>query len=77
LKNPKKCFILKSEGNGNKKKSGDKMNTLENTKQYTKQTEKARFMIDFKAKKDFDLVLYWHYETIKADLIDEYLKESF
>ena len=50
------------------------MNTLENTKQYTKNTEKARFMIDFKAKKDADILLYWHYETIKEDLLKDYLK---
>jgi hypothetical protein len=53
------------------------MNTLENTKQYTKPAEKARFMIEFKTKKDLDIILFWHYETIKADLLDEYLKENF
>jgi hypothetical protein len=51
------------------------MNTLENTKQYIKPSEKAKFMIDFKTKKDNDLVLFWHYETVKEDLINEYLKE--
>jgi hypothetical protein len=49
------------------------MNTLENTKQYTKPAEKAKFMIDFKAKKDQDLVLFYHYESIKSELLDEYL----
>jgi len=51
------------------------MNTLENNIQYLKPLEKARFMIDFKAKKDFDIVLYWHYETIKEELLNDYLKD--
>ena len=60
-----------------KPKSGEKMNTLENQKQYTKNLEKADFMIKFKAKKDLDLVLFYHYETIKEELIDDYLKETY
>jgi hypothetical protein len=34
-------------------------------------------MIQIKEKKDRDILLFWHYETIKDDLIDEYLKEVF
>lgn len=52
------------------------MNTLENSKQYIKPIEKARFLIDFKAKKDLDILLYWHYETVKEDLFINYLKEE-
>jgi len=51
------------------------MNNLSNTKQYTKMIEKAKFMIDFKAKKDKDLVLFYHYETIKEDLLNDYLRD--
>ena len=39
--------------------------------------EKASQMMQIKEKKDHDILLFWHYETIKADLIDEYLKENF
>lgn len=39
--------------------------------------EKAKEMIQIKEKKDRDLLLFWHYETIKEDLLNEYLKESF
>ena len=53
------------------------MNTLENQKQFTKNLEKADFMIKFKAKKDFNLVLFWHYETIREDLIEDYLTETY
>ena len=53
------------------------MNTLENQKQYTKNLEKADFMIKFKAKKDTDLILFYHYETIKEELIDGYLTETY
>jgi hypothetical protein len=53
------------------------MNTLENTKQYIKPIEKAKFLIDFKAKKDMDILLYWHYETVKEDILNDYLKEVF
>jgi hypothetical protein len=51
------------------------MNTLENTKQYTKSSEKAKFMIDFKEKKEKDLILFYHYETIKEELLNDYLKD--
>jgi hypothetical protein len=59
------------------RKEGWKMNTLENTIQYIRPTEKARFMIDFKAKKDTNILLFWHYETIKEELIDNYLLEKY
>jgi hypothetical protein len=36
--------------------------------------EKAKEMIEIKTKKDQDLVLFYHYETVKDELLDEYLK---
>ena len=48
---------------------------MENTIQYINGIEKSKFMIDFNAKKDIDIILYWHYETIKEELIYNYLKD--
>ena len=50
---------------------------MERSTQLISGIEKAKEMIQIKEKKDRDILLFWHYETIKADLIDEYLKESF
>ena len=50
---------------------------MEHTTQLISRIEKASQMMQIKEKKDRDILLFWHYETIKADLIDEYLKESF
>jgi len=38
-------------------------------------TEKASQMIQRKYKADYDLVLYWHYQTIKEELYYNYLKD--
>jgi hypothetical protein len=37
--------------------------------------EKAKQMIEINSKAESDLLLYWHYQTIKSDLIDEYLTD--
>jgi hypothetical protein len=50
---------------------------MEHTTQLISKLEKAKEMIQIKEKKDRDILLFWHYETIKDDLIDEYLKEVF
>lgn len=41
------------------------------TRQLIKPSEKAKFLIEFKAKAENDLVLYWHRETIKEELITD------
>jgi len=45
------------------------------TIQYTNNIEKAKEMIQRKYKADYDIVLYWHYQSIKDELIINYLKD--
>lgn len=45
------------------------------TKQLITNSEKAKDMIDRKAKADTDLILYWHYQSIKEELIYNYVKD--
>lgn len=39
------------------------------TIQLIKASEKAKFLIEFKAKAESDLVLYWHYQTVKDEIV--------
>ena len=45
------------------------------TIQHTNNAEKAKEMIDRKYKADYDIVLYWHHQIIKEELINNYLKD--
>ena len=45
------------------------------TIQHTNNIEKAKEMIQRKYKDDYDIVLYWHYQSIKEELYFNYLKE--
>ena len=50
---------------------------MNRTTQILNTSEKVKEFISLKIKKDNDIILYWHYETIKEDLLNEYLKEIF
>jgi hypothetical protein len=45
------------------------------TKQLITNSEKAKDMIERKYKADYDLVLYWHYQSIREELVYNYLKD--
>jgi hypothetical protein len=45
------------------------------TTQTISNQEKAKEMIVIKYKAESDLVLYWHYQTIKEELFNDYLKD--
>ena len=49
---------------------------MERTTQLINRTEKIKEIIAIWAKKDVDLVLYWHYLTIKNDLNYDYFNEE-
>lgn len=39
------------------------------TIQLVKASEKAKFLIEMKSKAENDLLLYWHYQTVKDEII--------
>jgi hypothetical protein len=39
------------------------------TIQLIKASEKAKFLIEFKEKANKDVLLYWHWQTVKDDIV--------
>ena len=44
---------------------------MEHTTQLIRPLEKAKYLIELRNKAEFDIVLYWHRETIKADIMED------